>query len=150
MSGVKFQAVLEFIYLFYTNRIWIYCYQNNCIFFWHGNSMTRRNWKKAIILKSKGTIHLKVVNLHTYIYIDITYIFIHLHICIFPELWSVVQEEPIKTPGSHLIYCFLNYLKNIIISVGTWRSHVDIRFTHILCSYLFTISLKNLPIVNVN
>ena len=93
---------------------------------------------------------LKVVNLHTYIYIDITYIFIHLHVCIFPELWSVVQEEPIKMPGSHLIYCFLNYLKNIIISVGTWRSHVDIRFTHILCSYLFTISLKNLPIVNVN
>ena len=64
MSGVKFQAVLEFIYLFYTNRIWIYCYQNNCIFFWNGNSMTRRNWKKAIILKSKGTIHLKI-----YIYI---------------------------------------------------------------------------------
>ena len=29
---------------------------------------------------------LKVVNLHTYIYIDIPYIFIHLHICIFPEL----------------------------------------------------------------
>ncbi len=29
---------------------------------------------------------LKVVNLHTYIYIDIIYIFIHLHVCIFPEL----------------------------------------------------------------
>ena len=49
---------------------------------------------------------LKVVNLHTYIYIDITYIFIHLHVCIFPELWSVVQEEPIKMPGSHNILFF--------------------------------------------
>ena len=36
---------------------------------------------------------LKVVNLHTYIYIDITYIFIHLHVCIFPELWSVTHTK---------------------------------------------------------
>ena len=43
MSGVKFQAVQEFIYLFYTSRIWIYCYPNNIYFFdmeiaWHAET----------------------------------------------------------------------------------------------------------------